>query len=61
MSTTWVNPTSPTLTMLFGKGGVDMFYPVPVATPTTPRIYPDTISLGGRPFTINTSFEPYRR
>jgi len=61
MSTTWVNPTSPTLTMLFGIGGVDMFYPVPVATPTTPRIYPDTISLGGRPFTINTSFEPYRR
>jgi hypothetical protein len=38
------------------------YYPVAASTTTvTTQIYPDTISIAGEPFTVNTSFEPYRR
>lgn len=49
------------ITIQFGGGTTEAYYPVPVGTSVPRRIYPDTISIGGRPFTINTSFEPYRR
>lgn len=38
-----------------------MYYPVPQQPNVVARVYPDTVSIAGIPFSINTSFEPYRR
>jgi len=36
-------------------------YPASTTAATAPTVYPDTVSINGRRFTIDTSFEPYRR
>jgi hypothetical protein len=54
--------TGPFPTIVYGQGGNEQYYPVPVpAAGPLARIAPDTIAIGGRQFTVNTSFEPYRR
>ena len=56
-----IEPSAPTISIAFGGGTTEAYFPVPLQEQIPGRIYPDTISLGGRPFTVNTSFEPYRR
>ena len=56
-----IEPSAPTISIAFGGGTTEAYFPIPLQQQIPGRIYPDTISLGGRPFTVNTSFEPYRR
>jgi hypothetical protein len=56
-----IEPAAPTISIAFGGGTTEAYFPIPLQEQIPGRIYPDTISIGGRPFTVNTSFEPYRR
>jgi len=50
------------MTFLNPYQGHSSIYPVPPgAAAVMPTQYPNTISINGRNFTVNTSFEPYRR
>ena len=56
-----IEPSAPTISIAFGGGTTEAYFPIPLQQQIPSRVYPDAVSLGGRPFTINTSFEPYRR